>query len=149
MYRARKVPILHPPILTHSLVLTSTKGRPCSPRLEAPLGSLDDSLFSSSMLSLYHVYTTIPIPSSMASQTSNGTRPTPLHHCTRTAPRMQDRIFAIGGTTSTSSPYHMSPPSAARALVCSCSWLTASPALVSLVLLLSICFSSLTSHVCA
>ena len=79
-----------------------------------------------------NVYITIPIPPSMAFQTSSGTRPTPLHHYTRTTLHTQDRRFASGGTMSRSSPSHMSPPDAARALVCSCSWLIASPALVSL-----------------
>jgi hypothetical protein len=134
MYRARKVSTLPlPDYITRS---DTFKGRPCSSRLEAPLGSLNYSALGPLNHSLcyavhFHVYTTIPIPSSMPSQTSSGTLPTPLRRCTRTTRHMRDGISAIGGTTSMPFPCHTSPPNAATAPFDSCSWLIASPALVS------------------
>lgn len=68
-----------------------------------------------------------PIFYPMISQTDNGIRPKYRHPHTQTVLRKPCRRFAIGGTTSTSSPCRMSPPGAARSPFCLHSSSKASP----------------------
>lgn len=134
MYRAKKVSRLpHPDTtsavnLVHRMALLSSAGSTLGTTKSLAQFAFLFSNASKSFSCLYH-NTNSP---SMAFQTSNGTRPTPLLRCTQTTLHMPGRRSASGGTMSRSIPFHTSPPGAARALVCSCSWLIASPALVSL-----------------